>query len=41
MAMGQAAGTAAFLAIQNHTIPGNIDISQLQDMLFRDKACLG
>jgi succinate dehydrogenase/fumarate reductase flavoprotein subunit len=40
-AMGQAAGTAAHLALKADTAPGKIDVSMLQEALERDGAWLG
>jgi hypothetical protein len=39
--MGQAAGTAAHLAIKLGTIPGRIPVPLLQQALERDGAYLG
>src|SRR5688500_15931985 len=39
--MGQAAGTAAHLALQARTLPRNIDVQALQERLERDGAYLG
>jgi hypothetical protein len=41
MAMGEAAGTAAFLAVKNQTPPKEIDIPLLQKELIKDGAFLG
>lgn len=40
MAMGQAAGTAAALAVRDHSSPLDLDISTLRDQLRRDGAIL-
>lgn len=40
-ALGEAAGCACALALRNQTIPTDIDISELQQMLIREGAFLG
>ena len=39
--MGQAAGTAAALAVQNGLTPREVDVTQLQEKLESDGAYLG
>ncbi len=40
MAMGQAAGTAAAIALDDHTLPGDVDISKLQKTLRDNNAVI-
>ena len=40
MAMGQAAGTAASIAIDNDSLPENVDIAVLQTLLKENGAIL-
>jgi hypothetical protein len=39
--MGQAAGTASYLALKGNTIPRKVDVQALQERLERDGAYLG
>jgi succinate dehydrogenase/fumarate reductase flavoprotein subunit len=39
--MGQAAGTAAHLALQSGVAPRRLDVGKLQESLERDRAYLG
>jgi hypothetical protein len=39
--MGQAAGTAAHLALQSNVSPRRLDVGELQERLERDGAYLG
>jgi hypothetical protein len=39
--MGQAAGSAAYLALKSSTIPRNIEVQALQERLERDGVYLG
>ena len=40
-ALGEAAGCACALALRNQTVPTDIDISELQQILIREGAFLG
>ena len=41
MAMGQAAGVAAALAVKNSTTPRSVDVPALQEVLVKQKVFLG